>query len=217
MRSRPDFSAFSGVPGDRTTLSLVVANAATIALALILRWELGPLLWVYWTQSVIIGVFQFRRILDLKEFSTRNFKINNRAVEPTEATKRTTAFFFLIHYNFFHFGYLVFLLVETRPDVSEAAYILSGGVLFFVNHLYSYRANKQQKRKTVPNIGTMMFLPYLRILPMHLVLIIAAGHTHSTLALLVFCLLKAGADVLMHKVEHRVIYAPVEDKTSSAT
>ena len=216
MTTQPDFVVSPGILRDKSTLSLVVANAATIALALIFRWELGPLLWVYWTQSVVIGVFQFRRILDLKEFSTRNFRINDRAVEPTAATRRTTAFFFLFHYNFFHVGYLIFLLIETRPELSQAANILVCGALFFVNHLYSYRANRQQIRRTVPNIGTMMFVPYLRILPMHLVLIFAAGHTDSTAALLIFSILKTGADVVMHLVEHRIIYEPADDGAPSA-
>lgn len=90
------------------------------------------------------------------------------------------------------------------------------GALFFVNHLYSYRTNKEQKRRTVPNIGTMMFVPYLRILPMHLVLIFAAGHTDSTAALLIFSILKTGADVVMHLVEHRIIYEPADDGAPSA-
>ena len=192
----------------RSVQSLIAANVATIVMALALHWELGPLLWIYWSQSVVIGIFQFRRILDLKEFSTKNFRINDRPVEPTDATRRTTAFFFLFHYNFFHLVYMVFLLVETRPAPSQALYLLAGGALFFTNHLYSYRRNKGEERRTVPNIGTMMFTPYLRILPMHLVIIFAAGLTHTTFALVVFCLLKTGADVLMHLVEHRLIYSP---------
>jgi len=192
----------------RSTQSLIAANVATIVLALALRWELGPLLWVYWSQSVVIGIFQFRRILDLKEFSTKNFRINDRAVEPTERTKKTTAFFFLFHYNFFHLIYMVFLLAETRPSPSQALYLLAGGALFFANHLFSYRSNKGEERKTVPNIGTMMFTPYLRIIPMHLVIIFAAGLTHTAFALVIFCLLKTVADVLMHTVEHRLIYSP---------
>jgi len=208
VTARIDTSVLLDPLNDRSVRSLLAANGVTIALALALRWELGPLLWIYWTQSVVIGIFQFRRIMDLKEFSTNNFKINDRAVEPTVATKRSTAFFFLLHYNFFHVGYLVFLLIEARPDPSAAIYILLCAALFFANHRYSYRTNQEEKPKTIPNIGTMMFVPYLRIIPMHLVIIFAAGHTNSTLALLAFSLLKTGADVLMHLVEHRVLYSP---------
>jgi FtsH-binding integral membrane protein len=200
---------------DRSVRSLLAANGLAIALALVLRWELGPLLWVYWTQSVVMGVFQFRRIMDLKEFSTKNFRINDRAVEPTTATKRSTAFFFLFHYNFFHFGYFIFLMFEASPDPSEAIYILLCAAMFFANHRYSYRTNQDEKPKTIPNIGTMMFVPYLRILPMHLVIIFAAGRTNTTLALLAFSLLKTGADVLMHLVEHRIIYSPGGDAPSA--
>ena len=60
MVARIGASVFSGLFDDRSVRSLILANGITIALALILRWELGPLMWVYWAQSVTIGIFQFR-------------------------------------------------------------------------------------------------------------------------------------------------------------
>ncbi|MCX6801619.1 MAG: DUF6498-containing protein [Candidatus Diapherotrites archaeon] len=56
-----------------TAISLLAANLFTIAIAVTQGWGLLQLLWVYWFQSVIIGVFNYLRILNLKEFSTDNF------------------------------------------------------------------------------------------------------------------------------------------------
>jgi hypothetical protein len=57
-----------------------------------------------------------------------------------------------------------------------------------------------------------MFLPYARILPMHLTILLGdqpgAGDANAVLA---FGALKTVADVLMHQVEHRVL------RRSSAT
>lgn len=47
-----------------------------------------------------------------------------------------------------------------------------------------------------------MFLPYARILPMHLAFVGGAA-SGGALALLFFSVLKTGADALMHVVEHR--------------
>ncbi len=94
---------------DPSLVSLLLANIVTIILAVTQGWSLLPLLWIYWFQSMIIGFFNFFRILGLKDFSTKNFTINNRSVKPTEQTKLFTAIFFAFHYGLFHFGYFVFL------------------------------------------------------------------------------------------------------------
>lgn len=52
----------------------------------------------------------------------------------------------------------------------------------------------------------LMLLPYARIVPMHLTIILGSTLAgDSALALLLFASLKTGADVLMHHVEHRVL------------
>jgi len=58
-----------------------------------------------------------------------------------------------------------------------------------------------------PNIGTLMFLPYARIVPMHLVIVAGAVWTGraSGLALASFVALKTGADLIMHRAEHRML------------
>ena len=53
-----------------------------------------------------------------------------------------------------------------------------------------------------PNLGTLMFYPYLRILPMHL--LIAAGHLLGGSQLAGFIVLKTLADVGMQAVEDRL-------------
>ena len=49
------------VPGDFTVnpplLSLLAANIITIILAILENWDLATILFIYWAQSVIIGIF----------------------------------------------------------------------------------------------------------------------------------------------------------------
>ncbi len=180
--------------------SLLASNLFTAYLAITQHWNLASLMLVYWFQSVVIGMFQFLKILDLKEFSTENFTINDRAVEPTQATKIQTAIFFLFHYGFFHFVYLIFI---SAGVVGDKPFFMGGlwlpAALYLVNHSISFFANRKQNQQRVPNIGQMMFYPYARIIPMHLTIIFGSA---LQLPIVLFLGLKTLADLIMHLQEH---------------
>ena len=164
------------VRNDPTAWSLLAANLFTLALAAIEAWDLRSLMWIYWTQSVIIGAFNFARILTLRDFRTTGLMQGGRQVPRTQAAKRSVAFFFLAHYGFFHLVYALFLAGTPRParttDVSETGLgigaLLLCGAAFLVNHAFSYRHHRECDRTRAPNLGRVMFFPYARILPMHL-------------------------------------------------
>jgi len=192
---------------DQSLWLLVFSNIVTIYFATNENWSLFDIMWVYWLQSVIIGIFNFIRILQLKEFSTEGFRINNRPAEPTEHTKKFTAFFFLLHYGFFHFGYMAFLLAGPLSAGTAGAmgsgfkYILPAALLFFFNHFFSYFYNRPRDTKK-QNIGTLMFYPYARIIPMHFMIAFFSVYGGS---LVLFLGLKTLADVIMHIVEHNLL------------
>ncbi len=76
-------------------------------------------------------------------------------------------------------------------------------MIFFFNHRYSYTWNRERDATRKPNIGFIMFFPYVRILPMH-TMILMGNHFagDSTGRLVMFLLLKTLADVAMHVIEH---------------
>ena len=189
---------------DRSALLLILSNLVTIFLAVVQQWNVQDLMWIYWGQSIIIGVFNWRRILDLKQFSTEGFRVNDQPVEPTRRTQVQTAWFFLFHYGFFHIGYLVFLMSEKKPDAVTPVFGIAVCILaFLVNHAFSYRHNRQRDMDRAPNIGTIMFFPYARIIPMHLTILFGSHFVRdSSGRLLLFLGLKTLADVIMHMVEH---------------
>ena len=186
---------------DSSSISLLASNIIVIILAIVQKWNVSDVLWVYWMQSVIIGFFQFLRILSLKKFSTENFKINNQPALPTIQTKIFTAFFFALHYGFFHFIYAIFLFILFKSDKPlDFGYLFVGGSIFFLNHFFSYWHNRIADEQKTQNIGKLMFSPYLRIIPMHLIIIFGAFLGQSTL--IIFLLLKTSADILMHNIKH---------------
>jgi hypothetical protein len=185
---------------DGSTLSLVLANAFALVVALLDGWSLGSLMQIYWAQSVIIGISNVMRILALDRFSTENFEMNGQPVDPTPETKRNVAVFFALHYGFFHVAYLVFLFKDTHGPLGVG--FLACVVAFAVNHVWSYRYNRDLDRQGTPNIGTLMFTPYARVVPMHIMIIVGVTITSSVAGLALFGVLKTVADVVMHMVEH---------------
>jgi len=193
------------IKSDRSFLLLLETNLLVILLAVIERWSLSQVMWIYWGQSVVIGFFNVKRILCLHKFSTEGFKINGHYVQPTKKVQRQVAFFFAIHYGFFHAIYLIFLMTGTGYFSRIDMLGLIGGIaLFAVNHSLSFRHNVKKDLSRTPNIGTIMFFPYARIIPMHLTIIFGAFSSKSNVIVLVlFLLMKTAADLLMHTIEHR--------------
>src|SRR5690606_6752584 len=126
----------------------------------------GWLMWPYWIQSVIIGFYAWRRMMSLREFTTAGLKSNGRPVPETEAGKRSVATFFLLHYGFFHFIYLFFLLAEHRVSLPlEIIALLGCGLSFVLSQRETFAAQHAADLQGRPNLGALMFLPYLRVLP----------------------------------------------------
>ena len=192
------------MPRDASVWSLVLVNAVALVVAYVGGWSLIDLMAVYWVQSVLIGISYFFRMMNLERFSTENFKINNRSVDPTPETKRKTAFFFLFHFGFFHFGYLIFIFAENTGGSPLGLGLLICTVAFAINHFFSYRYHREVDVSGTPNIGTLMFTPYLRVVPMHLTIVFGAV-TLGTTGILVFGVMKMVADVAMHVAEHRML------------
>jgi hypothetical protein len=187
---------------DPSALSLILSNLVTIAIALIQGWDLAVLMWIYWAQSVIIGLANFVRILNLRDFSTRGMRVNGKPVRPTQKLKRETAFFFLAHYGFFHLIYFLFLIGSARLPHRSLGPVLLCIALFFGNHFFSMIYNLKSDLARKPNIATVMFFPYARIIPLHLTIIFGSFLVKGAAGLVFFLILKAIADLIMHGVEH---------------
>jgi hypothetical protein len=153
--------------------NLIPANAATRAGALYFDWAVGWLLWAYWMQGVVIGWQARRRMLSLHRFSTEGFTSKGRRVPEDDSGKRSTANFFVLHYGFFHLGYLVFLFAGHRVDHWRDALVLAAcGVSFAMSQASTYAAQHAADVRGKPNLDALMFTPYLRVVPMHLAIML---------------------------------------------
>jgi hypothetical protein len=212
------------LPKDSAVRGILFSNLLAIGFAVFDDAGLLMLLWPYWAQSVIIGFYAYRRIAKLQTFKTDGLKINGRSVDPTPETRSYTKNFFALHYGFFHVGYFIFLGAMTGRITGEAAAAfgpregLTLGVLsqwdfvvvgllalsFAIAHRSSHQEHVEADLAGEPNIGALMFMPYLRIIPMHITIILGAVVGNGGGAIL-FGGLKTVADVAMHKVEHHML------------
>jgi hypothetical protein len=148
--------------------------------------------WIYWFQSVTIGIFNFLDLLTLKNFDGNDFKLNDKPLSHNKMGG--VAWFFLLHYGFFHFVYTIFLLVDFGIRSINKMVLIIGIASFFLESILGFLKQKQLERSVKINIVIMFFLPYLRIIPMHLMIILPVflGWKPS----LLFLVLKMGADIL---------------------
>ena len=163
--------------------------------------EFKTILWIYWAQSVLIGLFNFLDILTLQKVVPGSWKEEGKKVSDIRA-KGCAAFFFLFHYGFFHLVYIIFLFafVKTTGQFDFNFFVLSV-LIFFFTLLVSFIQRKTIYAKVPGNVGYMFLLPYLRIVPMHLTILLPAFIGVS--AVTVFIVLKTIMDVLLYIITAR--------------
>ncbi len=198
---------------DPSLWGVIFGNIVSIYLAVTQGWPLSQIMWIYWGQSVIIGVMNVIRMLSLKNFTTEGMTQNGSPVPETMEAKRGIAGFFALHYGIFHLVYAVFLW-QDQPlnalELNEAFFMMIGLSVFVGSHSFSLMHNMSADfRQKKPNLGTLMVYPYLRIIPMHLAIIF--GSSIESLGLIIFMGLKTFADAGTHMVEHYLFQKPDKD------
>jgi hypothetical protein len=196
---------------------LLFSNAATLVAGLLLHWNVGWLLWPYWMQSVIIGWYARKRMLALDRFSTKGFTSNGRPVPEDDSGKHSTAIFFTIHYGFFHLGYFVFLVgmhaVESWRDIFV---LFACGVSFVLSQQQTYAAQHAADLRGKPNLGTLMFTPYLRVVPMHIAIILGSAASGAAM-LCLFTGLKTASDLLLDMIDRKMAVASADKAVAAGT
>lgn len=187
-----------------STRPLLLANGITLVVALIFNWSPAWLLWPYWIQSVIIGWYARKRMLNLVYFSTEGFTSNGQPVPENETGKRSTTTFFVLHYGGFHAAYLMYLLIEHRvSELWDILALLACGVSFVLSQRQTYAAQHAADLRGKPNLGRLMFTPYLRVLPMHLGIIFGGGSNGGAWMLVLFTVLKTLSDIALDTLDRR--------------
>jgi hypothetical protein len=188
MDSRRRFDALGFV-------TLLIANGFTIWLFATGGGSILEVLWIYWLQSVVIGAVNIPRLY-LANMDKFDIRVNGKLLqmdtpEQLKKVKVILPIFFLIHYGTFHLVYAVFLWVFAQPGVTMALgetvtngimlnspiswfWVGVSGLAFAVHHWLAFAAERKyilDHPDQAPPASKVMFRPYMRIIPMHLIII----------------------------------------------
>ena len=220
-------TAFSRiVPGDFAAnppiLALLVANLITIVLAILENWDLATVLFIYWAQSIIIGIFTVITLLsadtgalaaDMGKSLAKHGGNPEVREEYIWLYKGVLAGFFTLHYGLFHWAYFTFIVLSGLfgpVDFAGTGIWVACG-LFFFNHLYSYSYHRSSEKQGAKFVSEEFFRPYNRIIPMHLTIIFGSmvvlafqflGIKSVIPVLVLFLALKTWMDIRMHLRKH---------------
>jgi hypothetical protein len=170
--------------------------------------EFNTIGFLYWGQSVLIGLFNFADILTIKNIVPGSMEWNDRPLQNNRKAKGCAAAFFAVHYGFFHLAYGMYLLFYTKLRI-DFNFVLLGLAAFSFSLIIDFIRHKQWQADHPVNLGKMFFLPYLRIIPMHL-MILGPAFLHWK-ASTIFLVLKTLADLIMY-----FITSPLHREESAA-
>lgn len=182
-----------------SSVVLLAVNITVLLIGISESWDELAFVLVYFSQSVFIGIFQFAKTVSLKKFSTKNFIIYEFPVEPSKLEKLKNATFFLFNFGFYLFIYfiIVFFLSSRKFNLTQGTTIAV--FLFLANHLFSFLINFEKDRNRKLNLGQLITMPYLRVIPLNvtaiLSLFVPGWH-------LLFVIVKIFLDTSLHVFEH---------------
>lgn len=187
-----------------------VGLLVTLATNVYLIWEyvqnnasINTIMLLFYVQSVLIGVFN---ALDMFTVNTTSANEISDTPEPPRSSKGCAGLFFMVHYGGFHFVYLFFL-----PQIINFSHInwplfKLALVLLLLGCVINFVQDKVRNRTQSANLLAMFFMPYARVVPMHLT-ILAPQFLHISAPLL-FLSLKTVADVITYLIYRHVVFGP---------
>ena len=158
---------------DQSFWSLLIINVAIIVYYLNYNTGFKTLVWIYWMQSVLIVFFTFLQLATIKNMEPDSIKLNNQPVNSDKKARGCLSGFFAVHYGMFHLVYFIFIFTIT--DIHDffdwRLFEFSVGA-FALDQLWNFIRYKQWEQTHRPNGGVIFFLPYARIVPMHLTILL---------------------------------------------
>lgn len=188
---------------------LILANLAPLWGVFVLGWQVGPLLWLYWQENLVIGLFAALRIATARGGAS--------ATPP----RFFLVPFFMLHYGFFCYGHGVVLgLIANRNDPERfgrmfdlagafsapcTGWLLLGLAVSHGASLALHWLRDGERQRSTPQ--KEMARPYEWVVVMHLTVMIGgaalafSGAPDAALAGL--AALKTAADLRAHFRAHR--------------
>ena len=146
------------------TFIIIFSNVAVFFIpGLHIKTDAISLLWIYLCQSILIGILHIFK-LNFYRFAPSN--------SPNDTIKSTLgiSIFFFFHYGFFHFVYAFFIPPAQVNWMLVGEGILIFSVMLLINTIQHYPRENSERYSA----GDFMFLPYVRIIPIHIAIILGS-------------------------------------------
>ena len=191
------------------SLALILMNLIPLIGVWYFKWDVGIIIFLYWLENVVIGILTIPKIL-----SCRGGKKPGARKESLGGLIFLSGFF-SVHYGMFCFGHYTFIqtFFEGLPEFSNIPSRLFEGFLIWpllgllFSHFISMIVNfygKGEYRSRSAN--TQMFMPYTRIMILHIVIIfggfLAQAFDNTLGPLIILIIVKTIIDLGAHQVEH---------------
>ena len=220
-------SPFVRSPSASSALGLVIANVVPLVGVVAFGWDLFEVMWLYWMENAVIGVYALLRILTSGLLGQHLIMW---------IPKLFVAGFFIVHYGFFWLGHGVFVYAlfsggREAPEFDLHAHIdaltsgalpLEGLLALVLSHGASFVLNYLaggEWREADP--VSEMFRPYGRVVILHVVLIVGGFllllANGGVFALALFVILKTGLDLGIHLKSHQKRLEAVASSAEAAT
>lgn len=169
-------------------IALALSHGAVICIALALGWRVADVVWIYWCEGIVLGVFSCVRLVRLPNLP---------------------AILLLgLPFAFFHLVYAVFFIATGHPPRVGAGFALSlAGLL--ASHVLALREAFRRDDVHPPDVEHFCGIAGVRMLPVMVTVGVAmyfAARTEesSKLQLVTFLLVAGFADVVMQIREQGV-------------
>jgi hypothetical protein len=174
----------------RALYFLIIANLVPLTGILFLSWDLFSVLFFYWLESAVVGIYNIARMMFIKSLH-----------------KTSGIIFFIVHYSAFMAGHGFFIFALFSPASIKMSTVILGLVSLTISHGVSFVTNfighKEYEKVT---ISQQMLAPYRRIFVMHITIMLCALllslFSLPLVTMLILVFLKIAIDIIAHIREH---------------
>ena len=193
---------------NRSLTALILSNLTPIYGLLFLGWELSTLLFLYWFENIVIGIYTIFMMRKATGQIVRGVHVSKMGGSTEYKSKTALILFFILHFGIFTIahGSVIFSVLIQDFQINET--VIYTIVLLFASHGFSYLThflgNEEYRKK---GADTLFFAPYKRVFVLHITVLAGAiyatqtGNTGIT-TLLVIVLAKTAADIYARRSEH---------------
>lgn len=171
-------------------------------------------------QSMIYGLGHLIKMGFLQPEQVVPWLMNGKLTPFTTTAKIGLMLFFCVHYYIFHFMYGIFLnFVDFPGEGIGRLHLLFPEIwIFIIGYFIALPSEIRWAKKMQWNLGTLMFSPYLRVVPVHLLIVLGAFVTKEKIPwvdpFLIFLILKIASDVGYHFItKHQIKRAALVHRT----